>query len=601
MTDRDDFTQQVRDAIDIVDVVSDQTRLQRRGKRLLGLCPFHKEKTPSFSVDADQGLYYCFGCGAGGDALGFHMQVTGDDFRMTLETMARRYGVAIPEQGQVSRGPNLDGVLAAAADFFVEQLDKSTFAKRYLERRQIGSELHSRFGVGFAPDGWQNLFDALGKRFPPAELEAAGLIGRGESGRAYDRFRNRLMFPIHATSGRLVGFGGRTLGDDRAKYVNTAETEAFRKSKILYGLHLARPRIREEGKVLLVEGYFDVLGAVASGVDWVVASMGTAFTEEQSMLLHRYADEVVIGYDGDRAGEEASRKALQILLGGGVSVRRAQFPAGQDPDSLRVEEGPEVVKQVIDDAADAVLLEIDRIPVDVSADPRRAALAAEPVAALLYRVKDQLMRREYAKRAAGRLGVEDDLLLKAPAPKRWADRGQPTTHEVEKPKLKPETDSMEHQVLRLLLAGARPDLPLPAEAFWDEECRLLYRAWTSAVLDEEYGGDVTEAARSLSEGRSLGLLARLRLSATELEETTGATAATGPDEGGAELGGGDALDDEALAQLDDLLATLEQRYVRQENRRIQNALAEAEREGNAEQVMELTTQKMELRRRLHGS
>lgn len=582
---RDDFAQEVREAIDIVDVVSDQTRLERKGKRLMGLCPFHKEKTPSFSVDPEQGLYYCFGCGAGGDALGFHMQVTGDDFRMTLETMARRFGVAIPSDEGIERGPNLDGVLTAAEQFFCEQLGRSRFALRYLERRRIDPELSTKFGVGFAPDGWQNMYDALQQSFTLEELLAAGLAGRSDSGRVFDRFRNRLMFPIRATSGRLVGFGGRTLGDDRAKYVNTAETEAFRKGKILYGLHLARPKIREVGKALLVEGYFDVLGAVASGVEWAVASMGTAFTEEQSMLLHRYAEEVVIGYDGDRAGEEASRKALAVLLRTGVAVRRARFPAGQDPDSLRLDEGPEVVREVIEQAPDAVLLEIDRIPPEAGADPRRAAVAAESVAELLQRIPDQLMRREYAKRAAGRLSVEQDLLLRAPAKKRWVNRGT-NDDEPEAPQRRPETESMEHQVLRLLLAGARPEVPLPPEAFWDEECRSLYCAWTAAVLDEQYGGDISDALRAVSEGADMELYARLTLGgenppAEEASEETG-------------------LDDEALAQLDELITTLEQRYVRHQNRRMQNALAEAEREGNQELVVELTQKKLELRRRLHG-
>ncbi len=590
---RDDFAQQVREAIDIVDVVSDQTRLARRGKRMLGLCPFHKEKTPSFSVDPDQGLYYCFGCGAGGDAMGFHMQITGDDFRLTLETMARRFGVAIPEQGMKPSGPNLDGVLDAAAEFFVEQLKQSPFATRYLDRRRIDPQLSDAFGVGFAPDGWQHLNDALGSRFPVAELEAAGLVGRSDSGRLYDRFRNRLMFPIRSTSGRLVGFGGRTLGDDRAKYVNTSETEAFRKGKILYGLDVARTKIREAGKVLLVEGYFDVLGAVASGVEWTVASMGTALTTEQATMLTRYADEVILGYDGDRAGEEAARKAVSILLGGGVGVRRARFPAGQDPDSLRLEEGPDVVRQTIDEAPDAVLLEIDRIPPDASQDPRRAAAAAEPIAALLQRVPDELMRREYAKRAAGRLGVADDLLLRAPAPQTRRGRSEETVERESAPRRIAETESMEHQVLRLLIAGARPELPLPAEAFWDAPCRLLFSAWQAAVLDEEHDRDLKTAVLHLatgSEAAALELLARLTLT------PSGSDPVNEEGEDDEERG----LSDDDLAQLDGLLLNLEQRYVRHENRRLRDALNEAQRNGEEELVERLIEQKMKLSQRLHG-
>ncbi len=583
---QDEFTQQVRDAIDIVDVISDQTRLQRRGKRLLGLCPFHKEKTPSFSVDPDQRLYYCFGCGAGGDALGFHMQITGDDFRTALETMAQRFGVKIPERGRDGRGLDLDAALNAAEEFFTDQLAHSAFAKRYLERRQIDAELVTSYGVGFAPDGWQHLHDALGGNFSADVLLAAGLIGRSDGGRFYDRFRNRLMFPIRSTTGRLVGFGGRTLGDDQAKYVNSAETEAFRKGSILYGLDRARPKIRESGKVLLVEGYFDVLGAVASGVEWTVASMGTALTQAQAKLIVRYADEVIIGYDGDRAGDEAARKALAILLPSGLSVRRARFPAGSDPDSLRLEEGPSVVRDIIEGAPDAVLLEIEKIPPEASSDPRRAALVAGPLAQLIGQVSDELVRREYAKRAAGRLGVTEDLLLRAPRARAHAN----ASAEGDAPRTLSDKATMEHQVLGLLLAGARPERLLPEEAFWDRDSRVLYAAWCSVAFDEERERDVVSFIRARVDGQALELLARLALA-------SGVSRKTVNEDPTPEL---EVIDDQALDQLEDLLRVIQQRYERHENRRLRDALVAAQREGDDVRVQNLLAQKLELSQRLHG-
>ena len=365
------LVQAVRDAVQIVDVASTHTRLAKKGRRYEGLCPLHKEKTPSFSVDPDRGLFYCFGCGTGGDAIKLHMLLSGDDFPAAIEALALRYGIPIPARG-ARRGPrgsgrgeedaDVEGALAAAADFFRDQLARSPAARAYLEGRRIPAELSERFALGYAPDGWTALLDALRGKVPLADLIAAGLVGRSaKSGDPYDRFRHRLMFPIHNAAGRLVGFGGRTLGDDKAKYVNTAETDRFHKGSLLYGLFQARREVREGGRAVLVEGYFDVLATVAAGLPAAVASMGTALTAEQARLLARYAEEVVVGYDGDRAGEEAHRRALPILLGQGLAVFRARFGAGHDPDSLRLAEGEAAVARAVDRAPDAVIAEIERL------------------------------------------------------------------------------------------------------------------------------------------------------------------------------------------------------------------------------------------------
>src|SRR3954468_11641614 len=294
------LVQAVRDAVDIVAIASDHTRLRKAGRRYQGLCPIHKEKTPSFSVDPVQGLFYCFGCGAGGDAIKLHMLTTGDDFPAAIENLAMRYGIPLPSRtearfagGKPER--DIEGALQAAAEFFKDQLRKAGFARQYLEKRRIPPELVERFRLGYAPEGYKNLLPALHPRVPQADLEAAGLIGRSErSGEPYDRFRHRLMFPIHNAAGRLVGFGGRTLGDDKAKYVNTSETDRFHKGFLLYGLHLAKREIRESGQAILCEGYFDVIGTVACGLEGAVAGMGTALPPEQTRLLARYAEGGVV-------------------------------------------------------------------------------------------------------------------------------------------------------------------------------------------------------------------------------------------------------------------------------------------------------------------
>jgi DNA primase len=495
------LVQAVRDAVDIVAIASDHTRLRKAGRRYQGLCPLHKEKTPSFSVDPVQGLFYCFGCGAGGDAIKLHMLATGDDFPAAIEALAQRYAIPLPSRAVRAGGAperDLEGALAAAARFFADQLRRSATAQSYLAGRRVSAELVERFGLGYAPDGWQGLTNALAPRVALADLEAAGLVGRSEEGRHYDRFRHRLIFPIHNQSGRLVGFGGRTLGDDKAKYVNTVETERFHKGHLLYGLFQARQEIREERRAVLVEGYFDVIATVASGRSGTVAGMGTALTQEQARLLARYADEVVVAYDGDPAGETAFERALPILLAEGLGVLRARFGEGHDPDSLRLASGEAAVAAAIDAAEDAVVLQLRRAIPAPMVSARLKATQAGAVASLLEPIRDPLMRHEYARRAAEMLGVpEKEFLSRLKELKGWRGVAEPAGHAAggsgggAGPRV---VRSVEEQVLAGLLqagagepaAGMAPLPPLaalppaselpPPDVFFDPECRNIYRA-----------------------------------------------------------------------------------------------------------------------------
>ena len=570
-----ELVQAVRDVVDIVDIASDYTKLRKAGRRHGGLCPLHKEKTPSFSVDPDQGLFYCFGCGQGGDAIRLHTLLTGDDFPAAIEALARRYAVPLPRRssGGGSSGPDLEPALEAAAAYFTEQLRRQAKPISYLEERRIPSELIEEFGLGYAPAGWQNLLEALQPGVPQAELEAAGLVGRSrKSGKPYDRFRDRLVFPIRSAAGRLLGFGGRALDDDPAKYVNTAETAGFHKGRLLYGLDRARRPIREAGRLLLVEGYFDVLGAVASGIDWVVASMGTALTTEQAKLAARYTDEVVVGYDGDKAGEKASRRVLPELMRQGLGVRRANFGAGHDPDSLRLEEGPQAVAEAVEESRDAVSLEVDRLsPPEAVADPRQVASAAAAIGDLLQSIPDAVLRFGYGRRAAARLQVPEELLWRrAAAPQRTEETP------VREPGV---VRSTEERALQLLLSGSGPPPPVdqlpPLDAFRDDAMRNIFGVF--CTLYKDGSGDRPDPQLIVAElGADDGAVDRL---ARLLLEGPFASPS---------------------GELDEAFKQLKRRWQQQHLRSLASKIGDAQRVGDEARLERLLTEKTALSRQLHN-
>jgi len=585
------LVQAVRDAVDIVAIASDHTRLRKAGRRYQGLCPLHKEKTPSFSVDPVQGLFYCFGCGAGGDAIKLHMLATGDDFPAAIEALAQRYAIPLPSRAVRAGGAperDLEGALAAAARFFADQLRRSAVAQSYLAGRRVSPELVERFGLGYAPEGWQGLTNALSPRVALADLEAAGLVGRSE-GRPYDRFRHRLMFPIHNQSGRLVGFGGRTLGDDKAKYINTVETERFHKGHLLYGLFQARQEIREERRAVLVEGYFDVIATVASGRSGTVAGMGTALTQEQARLLARYADEVVVAYDGDPAGETAFERALPILLAEGLGVLRARFGEGHDPDSLRLASGEAAVAAAIDAAEDAVVLQLRRAIPAPMASARLKATQASAVVSLLEPIRDPLMRHEYARRAAEMLGVpEKEFLSRLKELKGWRGVAEvagagPAGASAHGPRL---VRSVEEEILAGLLQedegepSARPtlppigELPLP-EVFLDPECRNIYR--TCCTLYAE-GGAQAVTARSV--------LAQVASQPATVERLAQLLA-----EGRAEPG---------KARLSESLDKLIRRWRQTRLRELQSEIVEAQRRGDQARLASLVEERTSVSKSLQG-
>ncbi|SFL66640.1 DNA primase [Salibacterium qingdaonense] len=335
---------EVQQSLDIVDVVSEHLQLKKQGKHYIGLCPFHGEKTPSFSVSPDKQLYHCFGCGAGGNAITFVMEMEGLSFAETVKTLADKNGIAVPDAAYASSGPGETGESISrseghelAARFYHHVLMNTEQGKQaydYLEARGITAELMERFQLGFSPDQPEVLKGLLDKRgFDLEQMEEQGLLYRQESsGELRDRFRNRIMFPIRDLRGRTVGFGGRTLGGAEPKYLNSPDSALFHKNELLYGFDVARKAVRRENTAVLFEGYSDVIAANKAGVDNGLASLGTSLTDRQAQIIRRNTERIIICYDGDNAGQEAAWRAGEVLEKQGLNVEAAMLPAQTDPD-----------------------------------------------------------------------------------------------------------------------------------------------------------------------------------------------------------------------------------------------------------------------------
>jgi DNA primase len=345
------FIQDLLGRTDIVDVIERHVRLRKAGANYAACCPFHSEKTPSFTVSPTKQFYHCFGCGAHGSAVGFLMEYEGLSFVEAVNALARRAGMQVPSEQPQPRGDGMQNtqdshsvqdlfeVMGAAARFYRQQLKSSGDAINYLKKRGLTGETAARFGIGYAPADWQNLDGAFHESpvgVPTDLLVEAGLVVRNDEGRCYSRFRDRIMFPILNVKGKLVGFGGRVLGSGEPKYLNSPETPLFQKGRELYNLFGARRAIREAGKVIVVEGYMDVVALSQHGVEYAVATLGTAITPFHVQKLLRQTDEVIFCFDGDQAGRKAAWRALEDSLDqlvDGKSVRFLFLPEGDDPDS----------------------------------------------------------------------------------------------------------------------------------------------------------------------------------------------------------------------------------------------------------------------------
>jgi DNA primase len=424
MAEAGSFAEKVKQQADIVRVIGEYVRLKKTGQNFTGLCPFHQEKTPSFSVHPVKQMYYCFGCHEGGDVFKFVMQMDKCEFPEAVRTVAEKCGIPIPrprERSPEERRENQQrGALVEmhreAAAFFARQLQgaqEGKVAAAYLEDRGLDREAMTRFGLGFAPSSGDALLRHLKTKYPEKLLETSGLFSRDQSGRLYDRFRRRIMFPIANDAGKIIAFGGRAMGDDMPKYMNSPETPVYTKSSVLYHLDRAKEALRQNDFAILVEGYMDAIAVARAGIMNVVASCGTSLAEPQIKLLGRFTRRVVVNYDPDTAGQAATERSLTLLLEKEFDVRVLALPGGADPDKFLKEQGADAYSKLLAQAPPYLDYLIGR------AQRMDRSTAAGKVAALNFlmpfvqRLPNRLLRSEWATRIASELRVDEPVLREA--------------------------------------------------------------------------------------------------------------------------------------------------------------------------------------------
>jgi DNA primase len=468
----------IRAAVDIVDLVSRFVNLRKAGSHWKGLCPFHSEKTPSFTVNPQKGIFHCFGCGVGGDAFGFVMRQDRLSFPEAVRALAKSAGVVLPDERGAASGDSgreeLLRVMDLAGRFYVDTLWKPAGerARAYLEQRGIDTGVARHFGLGYAPEGWESLLTFMRtEKVSEEALIATGMaVARENRAGAYDRFRGRLLFPIRDLQGRVVAFGGRGFGDEQPKYLNSPETPLYTKGNLLYAADVARPTIQSQNRALLVEGYVDCIMAHQHGFTGTVAALGTAFTPAQLALLRRYCDEVVTFFDADAAGQKAAARAEELLEptgrgmawavnrsgsfegAGALRVKVAVLPAGHDPDTFLRTVGSEAFNERIAAARSILAYALDRALADPdgATGPRARTTAFARVALMLAKVADGDEAAALSREAAAKLGVDPTQL--------WieAQRLQSSlrTPPVPQPSVPASMPSVERDLVGLLLYSA---------------------------------------------------------------------------------------------------------------------------------------------------
>ena len=446
----EDILQRIRDATDIVDLISEHVQLVKKGRNYSGLCPFHDEKTPSFSVDPDRQFYHCFGCGVGGNVFKFIQEIDRVTFVEAVKFLAERTGIALPERS----GPSREEDAAADELYRANDLAQKYFhhlllndevgasARTYLQIRGLTDETIEHFGLGYAPPEWDALLKVAGRRgLSPQILERAGLaLPRSTGSGHYDRFRDRIAFPIANLSNRTIAFGARALQPDQEpKYLNSPETPIYHKGRVLYGLSETRDVIRRQDAVLVVEGYMDLISLAQIGIQHVVATSGTALTEDHCRLLARFARQVVLLFDGDAAGSTAAMRALEVLLGAGIDARVVSLPSEHDPDTFVQKHGPDALLKRAENAQSVLDFYLEQLAqqYDLSSveGKGRAVETFKPLIAKLSKPQEAVRRDLLLREVAQRLSVDEQALRHEvqasvghrPASRREGSEPPPTT------------------------------------------------------------------------------------------------------------------------------------------------------------------------------
>src|SRR4030081_472516 len=421
MAEAGSFADRVKQQADIVRVVGEYVRLKKSGQNFSGFCPFDFEKTLAFAVHPVKQIYHCFGCGVGGDVFKFVMEMEKISFPEAIRAVAEKCGIAVPqarerspeERRENQQRTSLVEMHREAAAFFTQQLNSTPegrAAKAYLLDRGLDSEAMARFGIGFAPSGGEALLRVMKQKHPEKVLEVSGLFSKDEKGRLYDRFRRRVMFPIANESGKIVAFGGRALGDDLPKYLNSPETRVYSKSNVLYHLDRAKESLRQRDFAVLVEGYMDAIAVARAGISNVVASCGTSLTEPQVKLLNRFTRRIIVNYDPDTAGEAAPERSLSILLEQGAEVRVLALPGGRGPDRFIRAEGAAAYTKLLNEAppyVDYLISRAGKMDLTSAEGKLRAVNFLMPY---VQRIPDRILRSEWATRIAQQLRIEEPVL-----------------------------------------------------------------------------------------------------------------------------------------------------------------------------------------------
>jgi len=441
----EELIEDIRISNDILAVVGEYVRLERKGKNYFGLCPFHNEKTPSFCVDPGKQLYYCFGCGKGGSVIQFIMEAENFDYIEAVKFLAERARIPLPEGDSeeektiARKKQDLLKINIEAARFFYEQLMdlKNSQAREYLNRRKISPNIARKFGIGYSPEEWDILYRYLRKKgYDDDILLESGLVIKGKNnGSFFDRFRGRIIFPIFDVRGNLIGFGGRIINDGSPKYMNSPETLVYNKRKNLYALNFAKNS--KEKRIIIVEGYMDVISLHQYGIINTVASLGTALTESQGKLLKKYAEEIIISYDADSAGQAATMRGLDLLNDIGCNVKVLIIPNGKDPDEFIKKNGPEAFKKLLEESLSLVEYKIRILKKDIDTNTTDGKISfLNKAAELLSKVDNNMEREMYIKKISKEYEISEESIYAEVLKRVKPAKGFRTVSNIEANKLK---------------------------------------------------------------------------------------------------------------------------------------------------------------------